>query len=173
MKEEIVSARQVFHKRVNSTGGRYVIFNPHDYVAPMTIEDNLLFGRPRVDRRDARERIDRLIRSIVEEMDLRLPITRAGLDFHVGVAGSRLSAGQRRRVALARALLKNAAITVLDETVAGTTEEDKALRGVIRELLKERTLLFGATNLIVAQEFAHSVVMEQGRVVEKAGNQSG
>lgn len=173
MKQEIVSARKTFHGRINSSGAAYVIFDPGDYVAPMSIEDNLLFGRPRVDRRDARERIDRLIRSIVEEMDLRLPITRAGLDFHVGVAGSRLSAGQRRRVALARALLKNAAITVLDETVAGTTEEDKALRGVIRDLLKDRTLLFGATSLIVAQEFAHSVVMEQGRVVEKAGNQSG
>ncbi|MBA5776403.1 ATP-binding cassette domain-containing protein [Stappia sp. F7233] len=167
-KEEIVRARRSFHDRIYKNGGRFVVFDPERYVAPMTIEDNLLFGRPRVDRRDARERIDGLIRSIVEEMDLRLPITRAGFDFHVGVAGARLSSGQRRRLALARAFLKNAEITILDETAAGTSDEEKALRGVILDLLKGKTLLFGASNLIVAQEFAHSVVMDQGRVVEKA-----
>lgn len=167
-KEEIVRARRSFHERIHKNGGNFVVFDPGRYVAPMTIEDNLLFGRPRVDRRDARERIDLLIRAIVEEMDLRLPITRAGFDFHVGVAGARLSSGQRRRLALARAFLKNAEITILDETAAGTSDDEKALRAVIMDLLEGKTLLFGSSNLIVAQEFAHSVVMEQGRVVEKA-----
>ena len=165
LKEDIVAARRAFHNRIGPDGGRFVIFDPDRYLAPMSIEDNLLFGRPRVDRRDAREHIDRMIRSLVEEMELRLPITRAGLDFHVGVAGSRLSASQRRRVALVRALLKRAAVTVLDETASGVNDEDKALRKVIRDELKGRTLLFGTSNLIVAQEFEHSVRMEHGRVV--------
>lgn len=166
MEEKIVKARHVFRDRIEKNGEGFVTFDPNRYVPPMTIEGNLLFGRPRVDRRDARERIDRLIRSLVEEMDLRLPITRAGLDFHVGVSGSRLSAGQRRRVALARALLKNASYFVLDDTLTGLNEEDKAAREVIREQLRGRTLLFGTSNMAVAEEFSDSLVLDQGRKVE-------
>jgi putative ABC transport system ATP-binding protein len=101
-------------------------------------------------------------------MELRRPIIRAGLGFHVGVAGSRLSAGQRRRVALVRALMKNAPVTILDETATGNSDDDKALRKVIREQLDGRMLLFGASNLIVAEEFDHSIVMNQGRMTESA-----
>lgn len=164
LKEEIVAARDAFHKRLASVDGRFVEFDRDSYIAPMSIEDNLLFGRPRVDRRDARERIDKVIRALVEEADLRAPIIRAGLDFHVGVAGSRLSTGQRRRVALVRALMKNARITILDETAVSMSDDDKALRATIRGELAGRTLLFGATNLPVGDEFDHSVIMQQGRV---------
>ncbi|WP_417769824.1 ATP-binding cassette domain-containing protein [Stappia sp.] len=164
MRGEIIAARSVFHKHLAGARQRFVVFDRERFVAPMSIEDNLLFGRPRVDRRDAREQIDRLIRALVDEMDLRRPIVRAGLDFHVGVAGSRLSAGQRRRVALVRALMKRAPVTILDETAAGTSDDDKALRDAVRKELEGRMLLFGASNLIVANEFDHSIVMEQGRL---------
>lgn len=168
MRGEIVAARATFHKRMDQAERRFVVFDRDRFVAPMTIEDNLLFGRPRVDRRDAREKIDKVIRALVEEMELRRPIIRAGLGFHVGVAGSRLSAGQRRRVALVRALMKNAPVTILDETATGNSDDDKALRKVIREQLDGRMLLFGASNLIVAEEFDHSIVMNQGRMTESA-----
>jgi len=165
LRGEIVAARAAFHERLAQADQRFVVFDRDAYLSPLTIEDNLLFGRPRVDRRDAREKIDKVIRSLIEELDLRQPVIRAGLDFHVGVAGSRLSAGQRRRVALVRALVKNAPITVLDETAAGNSADEKALRKAIREELSGRMLLFGASNLIVAEEFDHSIVMEQGRIV--------
>lgn len=170
MREEIVAARAAFHRRLNGDQSRFVLFDRDSFIAPMSIEDNLLFGRPRVDRRDAREKIDGLIRSIVDEMELRRPIVRAGLDFHVGVAGSRLSTGQRRRVALVRALMKNAPITILDDTASSGSDDDKALRASIRKALEGRMLLFGAPNLIVAGEFDHSIVMNQGRVADEEGS---
>ncbi len=164
MLREIVAARRTFRKRIGCEQKRFVFFEADVYVEPMTIEENLLFGTPRIDRRDSRERIDRVIRSLVEEMDLRHPITRAGLSFHVGVAGSRLSAGQRRKVALVRALLKNARVTVLDETCAGLSEDDRRMRKIILEVLQGRTLLFGSSNESVADEFSHKVFLERGRV---------
>lgn len=169
IRAEIVAARAAFHTRLNGDQSRFVVFDRDKFIAPMSIEDNLLFGRPRVDRRDAREKIDGLIRTIVDEMDLRRPIVRAGLDFHVGVAGSRLSTGQRRRVALVRALMKNAAITILDDTVSSGSEDDRALRASLRKALDGRMLLFGAPNLNVAAEFPHSIVMQQGRIVDEEG----
>ena len=49
-------------------------------------------------------------------------------------------------------------------TAAGTSDDDKALRDAVRKELEGRMLLFGASNLIVANEFDHSIVMEQGRL---------
>lgn len=171
LRSRIIAARPVFHKHLAGAQQRFVVFDRERFVAPMSIEDNLLFGRPRVDRRDAREQIDRLIRALVDEMDLRRPIVRAGLYFHVGVAGSRLSAGQRRRVALVRALMKRAPVTILDETATGTSDDDKALRAAVRKELEGRMLLFGASNLVVANEFDHSIVMKQGRLATDRENE--
>ncbi|WP_417684553.1 ABC transporter transmembrane domain-containing protein [Roseibium sp.] len=164
MRDEIVAARAQFHELVVAKSDSFVAIDPNLYLPPLSIEDNLLFGRPRVDRRDARQRIDGVIRTIVEETGLREPIVFAGFNYHVGVSGSRLSAGQRRKLALVRGLLKNAKVTILDDIATSSSEEDVALRATLREILSGRIFLFGAPNVAVASEFAHSVVLEQGRI---------
>ncbi len=164
MRDGVISARARFHEKVVSRGNSFVAIDPKLYLPPLTIEDNLLFGRPRVDRRDSRQRIDAVIRTIVEETGLREPIVFAGFDYHVGVSGSRLSAGQRRRVALVRGLLKNARLTILDDIGTGLGEDDKALRATLLEILKDRTFLFGAPNAASAADFSQKIVLEQGRI---------
>lgn len=166
LKAEIIAARAKFLETVVKDNDEFLAFDPEVYLPPLTIEDNLLFGRPRVDRRDARRRIDAVIRSIVEETGLRQPIIFAGFGFHVGVSGSRLSAGQRRRIALVRGLLKNAPTTILDDVATGMTEEDKALRENLRSILSGRTLLFGTSNADIAAEFEHRYTLDQGRLSE-------
>ncbi|WP_417667237.1 ABC transporter transmembrane domain-containing protein [Roseibium sp.] len=164
MRDEIIAARAEFHSRVVAKSDRFVAIDPKLYLPPLTIEDNLLFGRPRVDRRDARQRIDAVIRTIVEETGLREPIVFAGFDYHVGVSGSRLSAGQRRKLALVRGLLKNAKVTILDDIGTGMAEDDVRLRATLREILKGRIFLFGAPNAASSDEFDCSMVLEQGRI---------
>ncbi|WP_425070117.1 ATP-binding cassette domain-containing protein [Roseibium sp.] len=121
----------------------------------------------RVDRRDARRRIDDVIRAIVEETGLRHPIIYAGFGYHVGVAGSKLSAGQRRKIALVRGLLKNAKITILDDIATGMTEDDKGLRDGLRDILAEKTFLYGTSNADIAAEFEQRFVFDQGRLADK------
>jgi putative ABC transport system ATP-binding protein len=167
LKEEIIEARKRFLEGVVKNSGSFVAFDPDVYLPPLTIEDNLLFGRARVDRRDARRRIDDVIRAIVEETGLRRPIIYAGFGYHVGVSGSRLSAGQRRRIALVRGLLKNAKITILDDIATGMTEDDKALRDGLRNILAGKTFLFGTFNADIAAEFDQRIVLDQGRISDK------
>lgn len=167
LRDEIIDARRQFLKDVVRDNDKFVAFDPDVYLPPLTIEDNLLFGRARVDRRDARRRIDDVIRSIVEETGLRQPIIFAGFGYHVGVAGSRLSASQRRRIALVRGLLKNASTTILDDIATGMTEDDKALRASLRRILSGKTLLFGTSNSELALEFDQQVILDQGRISEK------
>ncbi|MES0808066.1 ABC transporter transmembrane domain-containing protein [Roseibium sp. SCPC15] len=167
LKDEIIGARKRFLESVVKTSDSFVAFDPDVYLPPLTIEDNLLFGRARVDRRDARRRIDDVIRTIVEETGLRRPIIYAGFGYHVGVSGSRLSAGQRRRIALVRGLLKNAKITILDDIATGMTEDDKVLRNDLRQILSGKTFLYGTSNADIAAEFDQRFVLDQGRISDK------
>ncbi|QFT33090.1 putative ABC transporter ATP-binding protein [Labrenzia sp. THAF82] len=167
LKDEVVAARKRFLEGVVKNSDGFVAFDPDVYLPPLTIEDNLLFGRARVDRRDARRRIDDVIRAIVEETGLRHPIIFAGFGYHVGVSGSRLSAGQRRRIALVRGLLKNAKITILDDIATGMTEDDKELRNGLRGILAGKTFLFGTSNMDIAGEFDQRFVLDQGRIADK------
>lgn len=167
LRDEVIAARKKFLDGVVSGSDSFVAFDPDVYLPPLTIEDNLLFGRARVDRRDARRRIDDVIRTIVEETGLRHPIIYAGFGYHVGVSGSRLSANQRRRIALVRGLLKNAKITILDDIATGLTEEDKTLRDALRDFLSGRTFLYGTANAEIAAEFDRRFVLDQGRISDK------
>ncbi|WP_417694057.1 ATP-binding cassette domain-containing protein [Roseibium sp.] len=167
MRKEMIEARQTFLKEVVDKSPDFEAIDPEVYLPSLTIEDNLLFGRARVDRRDARQRIDEVIRSMVEENGLREPIVYAGFDYHVGVSGSRLSASQRRRLAVVRALLKNARVTILDDIATGLGEDDKKARAVLRELLSGRTLIFGASSATVGDEFEQKIVLDQGRILEE------
>lgn len=169
MRARVIAARADFRKQVVDGNPAYTPVDPDAYLPPLHIEDNLLFGRARVDRRDARQRIDAVIRTVVEEEGLREPIIFTGFGYHVGVSGSKLSAHQRRKLALVRALLKNAAVTILDDVAAGSGDDDAALRRRLMILLEGRTVLFGTPHLNVAGEFEHSVELDQGRVVRVDG----
>lgn len=164
LEEELVKRRQEFRETVGTDNDIITFFDNDTYLPTLTIEDNLLFGRPRLDRRDARQRIDEVIRSLVMELGLRQPVRRAGLDYHVGVAGSRLSGYQRRMICLGRALMKAAPVTIIDDTVAGVTDEDKAIRQGVLEDLKGRTVVFGSASVAVAEEFDGYILLENGRV---------
>ena len=165
LKTDLIAAREQFLKEVVASSDTFVAIDPDIYLPPLTIEDNLLFGRPRVDRRDSRRRIDGVIRDIVEETGLRQPIIFAGFDYHVGVSGSRLSAGQRRKLALVRGLLKNAKVTILDDIGTTMSEDDRQLRQSLRTVLQGKTMLFGGANDELREEFNLSFKMDQGRIV--------
>ena len=158
---KVLAARAKFRDYATD---EFVLFDIDHYIAPLTIEDNLIFGKPRLDRHGARERIDMLIGDTVAEMDLRTPIALAGLDFHVGVAGSRLSAGQRQKVGLARALLKRPAITILNGIADTTSEEDQHILNVIKERTNDRILVFGASRLELVKDFEKIFVIKDGKL---------
>ncbi|SDQ89990.1 ABC transporter ATP-binding protein/permease [Pseudovibrio sp. Tun.PSC04-5.I4] len=167
MQDKIVAARAQFMETVGKDNARFEFFDPDTYLTTLSIEDNLVFGHARLDRRDARQKIQQVLQDLVRERDLIVPIRRAAFDFHVGVAGAKLSSHQRRLVCLVRALLKNAYIYVLDETANSLSETDKALRADLQELLSDKVLLFGVNNETVSEEFEKTLHLENGRVIER------
>lgn len=93
--------------------------------------------------------------------------TPQGLQTEVGEKGMLLSGGQRQRLSIARALLKNAPILILDEATASLdTESERAIQAALDKLLKGRTTLVIAHRLSTIKNADNILVMEQGRIIE-------
>ncbi|MEN8107601.1 MAG: lipid A export permease/ATP-binding protein MsbA [Pseudomonadota bacterium] len=98
----------------------------------------------------------------VMEFSEKLP---AGLDTLIGENGIRLSAGQRQRIAIARALIKNAPILVLDEaTSALDSESERVVQEALQSLRQGRTTLVIAHRLSTIIDADRIVVLEDGRI---------
>jgi ATP-binding cassette, subfamily B, bacterial MsbA len=94
-----------------------------------------------------------------------------GYDSIVGEKGANLSVGQRQRITIARALLRNAPILVLDEaTSALDNEAERVVQASLDELMKGRTTICIAHRLSTIQHFDRIVVMDAGQIVEMGGH---
>ena len=91
-----------------------------------------------------------------------------GVDTIVGNRGAKLSPGQRQRIAIARAFLKDAPILLLDEaTSALDTESEEAVRQALDRLMKGlRTVIAIAHRLATLRNFDRIVVLQAGRIIE-------
>lgn len=91
-----------------------------------------------------------------------------GLDTKVGERGSRLSGGQKQRLSIARAILKDAPILILDEATAFIDPENENLiQEAINQLVQDKTLIIIAHRISTVTEADQILVLQQGRIVEK------
>lgn len=141
----------------------YFAFVPQDtHLYTGTIRDNLLSG----DRLADDDTIHTALRRAnAYEFVMELP---QGLDTDIGEHGSRLSGGQRQRLSLARAILKESPILLLDEaTAALDNESEKIVQDALRRLMSEKTTIVIAHRLSTIQKADTIVVMDSGRIVER------
>ena len=127
-----------------------------------TVRENIAYGRP-----DATEEeiIDAARRAQADDFIRHLP---NGYASPVGERGGHLSVGQRQRIGIARAFLKNAPILLLDEpTSALDPTTESAIMDTIKELMRGRTTLIATHRLATIHGVDQIVVLEHGRIVEK------
>ncbi|HEV8184646.1 MAG TPA: ABC transporter ATP-binding protein [Chthoniobacterales bacterium] len=127
-----------------------------------TVRENIAYGRPDATEEEIREAAQR---AEADEFISRLP---QGYDSPVGERGGHLSVGQRQRIGIARAFLKDSPILLLDEpTSALDPTTEAAIMNTIRELMRGRTTLIVTHRLATIHGVDQIVVLEDGRVVEQ------
>ena len=126
-----------------------------------TIAENIAYGRPEASRTDI---VAAARAAHAHEFILRLPL---GYDSLVGERGQGLSGGERQRISIARALLIDPRILILDEATSSVdTETEKEIQTALDNLVQGRTTIAIAHRLSTLRKADRLVVMERGRVVE-------
>jgi ATP-binding cassette subfamily B protein/subfamily B ATP-binding cassette protein MsbA len=126
-----------------------------------TIRENIAYGRPNATDEEIRAAARR---AQADDFISRLP---NGYDSPVGERGGHLSVGQRQRIGIARAFLKDAPILLLDEpTSALDPTTEAAIMETIKELMHGRTTLIVTHRLATIHNVDQIVVLEHGRIVE-------
>jgi subfamily B ATP-binding cassette protein MsbA len=137
-----------------------------DFLYEGTIRENILFPRP-----DATE--EELIRAVkgayVNEFTDRFDL---GLETVIGERGVKLSGGQKQRISIARALLANPKIIILDEATSNLdTQSESFIQKSLEALMKDRTTFVIAHRLSTIQKADQILVVEDGNIVERGRHQ--
>lgn len=132
-----------------------------NYLFPGTIRDNIAYGRPEATIEDiiGAAKAANAHDFIVGFSD--------GYDSYVGERGQRLSGGERQRIAIARAILHNPKVLILDEATASVdTETERLIQEALETLVKDRTVFAIAHRLSTLRNADRLVVIDKGKVAE-------
>ncbi|HIH95613.1 TPA: ABC transporter ATP-binding protein [Methanosarcina acetivorans] len=127
-----------------------------------SLKENIVFGKDNVGEEELNKAIDfSQSREIIENLP-------DGLDTIIGSKGTYLSGGEQQRIALARAMVKNAPIVLLDEATAFVDPENEHLiQKALKELSRGKTTLMIAHRLTSVREVNRILVIESGRIAEE------
>ena len=131
------------------------------YLFPGSIKDNIAYGRPNCTMEEV---IAAAKAANAHDFIVGFP---DGYDTYVGERGQRLSGGERQRIAIARAILHNPKVLVLDEATASVdTETERMIQEALENLVSGRTVIAIAHRLSTLRAADRLVVMEDGKIVE-------
>lgn len=137
-----------------------------DFLFEGTIRENILFPRPDASEEDLQKAVEA---AYVDEFTDRFE---EGLDTLIGERGVKLSGGQRQRIAIARAILANPKIIILDEATSNLdTESESLIQKSLNELMQGRTTFVIAHRLSTIRQASQILVIENGHIVERGNHE--
>ena len=168
IQKRILEARKLFAKEIgDELRDEIEFFEAGYYNRSSSIQDNILFGKIALDKANAIDEVNHLVTEIVDQENLRPVIINAGLDSQAGLAGSRLSQGQRQKLSIARALLRRPDHLILNEATSSLDSGSQII--VMSNLLSEmkgRNITWALQRASLAENFDRVLVLSGGQVVE-------
>jgi len=147
---------------LNSFRSRLGVVLQDDFLYEGTIRENILFPRPNATEEQL---IEAVKGAYVNEFTDRFE---EGLNTVIGERGVKLSGGQRQRISIARAILANPKVIILDEATSNLdTESESFIQKSLHTLMKDRTTFVIAHRLSTIQKADQILVIEEGEIVER------
>lgn len=132
------------------------------YLFEDTIANNIRFGRPEASMEEV---ISAAKKACCHDFIMSLP---DGYNTMIGEGGANLSGGEKQRISIARAIMKDAPIIILDEATANVDpENEKELTQAIENLTREKTIIMIAHRLKTVRHADQILVVDKGRIVQK------
>ena len=157
-----VDGNDISKVSLNSFRSQLGVVLQDDFLFEGTIRDNILFPRPNASEQQLLEAVNT---AYVNEFTDRFD---DGLDTLIGERGVKLSGGQRQRIAIARAVLADPRILILDEATSNLDTESEALiQKSLAELMQGRTTFVIAHRLSTIRQANQILVIEQGKIAEQ------
>ncbi|HHP7235342.1 MAG TPA: ABC transporter ATP-binding protein/permease [Desulfobacterales bacterium] len=169
LERRILDARLRFREKIRREHPEAVtFFQKESYIDSQTLLNNMLFGKIKQVNPQAQEKINQSIVHLLIEEDFLETIIEIGMQYDVGSKGDNLSGGQRQKLAIARALLKNPRYLIMDEA---TSALDNRSQARIQNLLETRwkgksTVIAVVHRLDIVRNFDKVAVMKAGKIGE-------
>lgn len=165
IQERLVRARKTLFQSLGEANGRIEFFDPQRINPAIPLQDNILFGRLAYGQAQARAKVGQLIRDTVTSLGVHTDIIRAGLEYDAGVAGSRLPIPLRRKLVVARCLLKRPDLLIVNGATSGLDPAaEKSLLTSVAEHMRGRGLIWVLDQPQLAEHFEEALLMSRGRV---------
>lgn len=166
MRERLLGARKAFHENLpEDLAGAVQFFEPDVHNSASNILDNTIFGKVSNTKGDAMPSVIEMVLGVLDDLDLTFPVLEVGLNFDVGIAGKRLGAQQRQKLAVARAIIKNPQVMIVNEALNSLDAPGQtAILNAVRKKRSGRGLVWVADEEFDASDFDSVLQAERGRV---------
>jgi ABC-type bacteriocin/lantibiotic exporter with double-glycine peptidase domain len=169
LENRILEGRAGFREKISATAPDAISFcQMSKYLYTQSILTNIFFGKLKDESSAAQKKINTCIHRLLIREDFLEKITEMGMQHPLGTKGKNLSGGQRQKLAIARVLLKNPPVLIMDEATSGLDNESQAR---IQDLLETRwkgksTLIAVVHRLDTIKNYDRVAVMKDGRITE-------
>ncbi len=155
-----IGGQNITDMSLESLNDQVAFVSQEQFLFNTTLYENILIGKPGASREEV---LDAASRAQCNEFLQRFP---DGIQTQAGEGGKQLSGGERQRISLARAILKNAPIIVLDEATAFMDpENEEKMNAALDEIIKEKTVLVIAHRLSTIKNADKICVMKEGNCI--------
>jgi ABC-type multidrug transport system fused ATPase/permease subunit len=169
LSEKIVQCRKAWKEWSEKTlPDQFNPFQTTRYIQEQSILNNILFGRIKTEHSSIQEKISQdIIRLLIEE-DCLESIAEAGMEHHLGSMGNKLSGGQKQKLAIARVLLKEPEVILMDESTSALDNKSQARiqRLIEQRWRNKRTVIAVVHRLDSIEGFNKIAVMKEGKLAE-------
>lgn len=165
----ILAARENFAANMpDELDGAIAFFDQEAYNPAASLQDNVLFGKLAYGYARGEEQIGALISEIIDELDLRSTVISVGLSSQVGVGGSILSSAQRQKLAIARCIIKNPDLIIINEAADSLDPQTQAaMVEKILSLRDGRGVIWVMNRPQRIELFDQVLVLKDGRVAQQ------